>query len=346
MSRAAAAGEDLGPAEIQAHLDQLTKPPGSLGRLEQLAARLCLIQQTLSPAAGPRKIVLFAGDHGVVADGVSAWPADVTGLMIRNIATGGAASSALARASHTELAVIDVGSLSPPLQEPVDGYLCAKVREGTRSLAREAALTAGEWRAAWEVGSRQAAQAADDGFRVVAGGEMGIGNTTPASCLAVLLAGLTAGDAVGRGAGSGDRALERKREIVGRAARRARGSLEQDPEGALAAVGGLEIAALAGFYAEAAARRLTVVLDGFIATAAALASERLRPGTARSMIAAHRSDEPGHGACLEALGLEPMLEWRLRLGEGTGALLLMPLLDAAAAMVSGMRTFSDLGIEA
>ena len=333
--------------EIRAHLDNLTKPPGSLGRLERLAERLCQVQGTLEPAGGPRRLVLFAADHGVLSEGVSAWPAEVTALMIRNIVGGGAASSVLAAASDTGIEVVDVGSLSPAL-EPADDdvchYLCRKVRAGSRNLACEPALEVPEWRAAFEVGAERADAARDAGCRVVAAGEMGIGNTTPASCLAALLVGVPVEEAVGRGAGADDETLERKKQVVCRALERVRPGLESDAEAAIAAVGGLEIAAMAGFYATAASAGLTVVLDGFIATAAALAAERLGPGTAKALIAAHRSAEPAHGAMLDALGLEPTLEWDLRLGEGTGALLLMPMLDAAAAMVGRMATFDQLGI--
>lgn len=328
---------------VRRHLDSLTKPPGSLGRLENLAARLCLVQQTLAPRTQPRRAVLFAADHGVVAEGVTAWPAEVTGLMVRNIAGGGAASSVLARTTGTDLRLVDVGTL---LAEPAGAdYLCRKVRPGSRNLAREPALTADEFRAAVAVGREQAAEAAADGMAVVAAGEMGIGNTTPASCLTALLADVPPAAAVGRGAGADDGTLARKRAVVTAAVEAARPRLAADPERAVAAVAGLEIAAVTGFFQGAADAGLTVVLDGFVATAAALVAERLRPGTAGVMIAAHRSAEPGHAAALKALGLAPLLDgWDMRLGEGTGALLAMPLLDAAAAITSGMATFRSAGI--
>ncbi|MEM1180100.1 MAG: nicotinate-nucleotide--dimethylbenzimidazole phosphoribosyltransferase [Acidobacteriota bacterium] len=333
-------------AEIEAHLDHLTKPPGSLGRLERLAARLCHILGTLQPETRPRRLCLFAGDHGVAAAGVTEWPSEVTGLMIANIVGGGAASSALAASSKTELEVIDVGSLSEPLAE-VPGYLCRKVRSGTRDLTKDPALTIDEWRQAAGVGRERARSAADAGCRVVAAGEMGIGNTTPSACLAMLLADVPLEGAVGRGAGAGDETFARKQRIVRDAVERARRPLATradnvDLETAIAAVGGLEIAAMAGFFTEAHRLGLAVVLDGVIATAAALAAERLVPGVRASLIAAHRGVEPAHGAMLDVLELEPMLDWELRLGEGTGALLLMPLLDAAAAMVREMATFGDL----
>jgi nicotinate-nucleotide--dimethylbenzimidazole phosphoribosyltransferase len=331
--------------DIFRHLDSLTKPPRSLGRLEELAARLCLAQQSLRPETRPRRLVLFAGDHGVVAEGVSAWPAEVTTLMIQNIVTGGAASSVLARATNTELILVDVGAQSPPLT-PRPGYVVAKVRPGTRNLAREPALTPEEFDQAWEVGAAQARQAAADGMRVVAAGEMGIGNTTPASCLAVLLADVPPAQAVGRGAGANDATLDRKRDVVEAAVRRLRTIVTEERKTRIAAVSGLEIAAMAGFYAAAAKAGLTIVLDGFIATSAALVAQALAPGTPASLIAAHCSAEPGHAAMLAKLGLTPFLDtWQLRLGEGTGALLLMPLLDAAAAIVHDMATFDQAGIQ-
>lgn len=330
--------------QIQAHLDGLTKPPGSLGRLEDLAVRLCLVQRTLEPVTRPRKLVVFAADHGVVAEGVSAWPSEVTGLMVANIHGGGAASSVLARASDTALELVDAGTESPAMPE-APGYLCAKVRAGTRNLAREPAMSGEEWRQALDLGTDRARAAAAGGMRVVAAGEMGIGNTTSASCLAALLADLPAHDAVGRGAGSDDATVERKIRIVEAAVDAAFPLLESDPVAAMARVAGYEIVAMAGFFVTARELGLTVVLDGFIATAAALVAERLAPGTTGAMIAAHRSVEPGHGHLLRTLGLIPMLDWNLRLGEGTGALLLMPLLDAAAAMVREMATFEGAGIQ-
>jgi nicotinate-nucleotide--dimethylbenzimidazole phosphoribosyltransferase len=322
----------------------LTKPPGSLGRLEELAARLCGIQQSLRPRVRPRRLVLFAADHGVVAEGVSAWPSAVTGLMIRNIVAGGAASSVLAQVTETDLRLVDVGALSEPLPA-CPGYYAQKVRAGTRNLAQEPALTAAEFEQAWAVGSGHAGQAARDGMCVAAAGEMGIGNSTPASCLAVLLAGVPLEQAVGRGAGADDATLARKREVVAGATGRASAQLASDPRGALAAVAGLEIVAMAGFFAAAAQAGLTVVLDGFIATSAALIAEHLFPGTASALLAAHCSAEPAHAGTLQRLGLAPVLEgWQMRLGEGTGALLVMPLLDAAAAVSSGMATFREAGI--
>jgi nicotinate-nucleotide--dimethylbenzimidazole phosphoribosyltransferase len=261
--------------------------------------------------------------------------------MVRTIAVGRAASSVLAEASGTDLRLIDVGVDCPTW--PDGGvYRNRRVRAGSRNLAAEPALTADEFRAAVRVGEEQAAEAHAAGMTVVAAGEMGIGNTTPASCLTALLAGVPADDAVGPGAGADGPTVERKRRVVRAAVDRERPRLDADPEAVAAAVGGLEVAAMAGFFRQSTALGLTVVLDGFIATAAAIVAERLWPGTRTHLIAAHRSAEPGHIAALRHLGLTPFLDgWNLRLGEGTGALLLMPLLDAAAA-VCRMASLSDV----
>lgn len=325
-------------------LERLAKPPGSLGRLEDLAVRLCTIQGTLTPRTKPRRVVVFAADHGVVAEGVTAWPSVVTGVMIGSILRGGAACTALAASCDAEVTLVDVGSQSAP-RPPRPGYEVRKVGPGTGNLALGPAMSVAEFEQALAVGAEQARRARDDGVSVVAAGEMGIGNTTPASCLAVLLADVPLDQAVGRGAGADDAVLERKKHVVERATARARRRFERDPSGAIAEVAGFEIAAMAGFYQECRRLGLTVVLDGMIATAAALIGETLRPGTADGMIAAHLSAEPAHAPMLAKLGLVPLLsDWRLRLGEGTGAVLAFPLLDAAAAMISRMDTLDALEI--
>ncbi len=332
------------PATARRHLDRLAKPPESLGRLEELAARLCSIQGTLTPRTWPRRLVLFAADHGVVAEGVTIWPSAVTGVMIRSIRGRGAACTALAEATDTEVMLIDVGSLSDPLP-PGPGYQVRKVGRGTANLARGPAMTLDEFEQALAIGRGEAVRAREDGMVVVAGGELGIANTTSASCLAGLLADVPLDQAVGRGAGADDETLARKRRVVEQATTRACPQLASNLRGAIAEVAGFEIVALAGFFLAAHRLGLTIVLDGMIATAGALIAEALQPGTAGSMIAAHRSDEPAHLLMLHRLGLDPLLtDWRLRLGEGTGALLVIPLLDAAAAMVTRMDTLDALGI--
>lgn len=344
---------------VWAHLDALAKPPGSLGRLETLAARLAVIQQNLKPATRPRRIVLFAGDHGVVTSGVTAWPSSVTAAMMGMICAGRASSSALARAQDADLRLVDVGSLLRVENAPAF-FRDARIAPGTADLSQEPAMTAEQFDKAWQVGEEEAARARDEGFRVLMAGEMGIGNTTPAACLNMLLAGTDAATATGRGAGADDAMLMRKRAVVEAAVEHVRPLLhpgegqcpdalaerDSDPRRnttmAIAAVAGFEIVAMAGYFAQAARQRSTILLDGYVTTAAALIVERLCPGAASQMIAAHLSAEPGHRAALDALGLEPILEWDMRLGEGTGALTALPLLDSAAALLGEVALLSEL----
>lgn len=334
-------------ADIRAHLDALAKPRGSLGRLEDIAVRLALTQARLDPATRPRRVVLFAGDHGCVADGVSAWPSAVTGMMVATILAGRATSSALAAAHDCALRLVDVGMAGGRPLDPPAFFRDARVVDGTASLAHGPAMTPARFDAAWGVGADEAMRALaghpeQARARLLIAGEMGIGNTTPAACLTALLTGLDADAAVGRGAGAGDAVLAAKRRVVADAVMRARD--EPDHRAAIAGVCGYEIAAMAGFYAAGAAARATLLLDGYVATAAALVAEALAPGTARAMIAGHRSAEPGHTAALAHLGLDPVLDWGMRLGEGTGALVALPLLDAAAALLTGVARLDSIGV--
>ncbi|MEN2786601.1 nicotinate-nucleotide--dimethylbenzimidazole phosphoribosyltransferase [Sphingomonas qilianensis] len=328
---------------IRAHLDALAKPRGSLGRLEDIAVRLAQTQDRIDPRTTPRQIVLFAGDHGCVADGVSAWPAAVTGMMIGTILAGRATSNALAAANDCPLRLVDVGVAGARLSDAPAFFRDARVGDGTASLAEGAAMRVAQFDAAWKVGASEADRAIDAGAALLIAGEMGIGNTTPAACLTALLTGLDPAAAVGRGAGADDDVVALKTRIVRAAVARAMPQLEPDARGAIAAVCGYEIAAMAGFFAQGAARGATLLLDGYVATAAALIAERLAPGSARGMIAGHRSAEPGHAAALAALGLEPLLDWGMRLGEGSGALVALPLLDAAAALLNDVARLDAIG---
>ena len=327
-----------------ARLDSLAKPRGSLGHLEATAAGLCVTQATLRPETRPRTIVLFAADHGCVAAGVTAWPSAVTQLMIGTIAAGKAASSVLARETGTDIRLVDVGSLGPALAPAPDFYRSAPVRAGTCNLAVEPAMSVAEFDAAWAVGADEARRALAAGAKMLAAGDMGIGNTTPSACLAMLLAEVPLDQAVGPGAGSDAAVMARKREVVAAAVARARPQLAVSSKAAIAEIAGLEIAAMAGFYATAATAGVTVVLDGFVSGAAALIAGRLAPGSVNRMIAGHCSAEPGHRHVLAHLGLDPVLDWQMRLGEGTGALLAMPMLDAAAAVLRQMATLEELGV--
>jgi nicotinate-nucleotide--dimethylbenzimidazole phosphoribosyltransferase len=362
---------------VWAHLDGLAKPRRSLGRLEELAVRLATIQGSLRPVVRPRRLVLFAGDHGVVARGVSAWPSEVTGLMVGTMLMGRAASSALAAAQGCSVRLVDVGVASPRPTAAPSFFRDARIANGTRDLAIGAAMSSDEFDAAWQAGVEEAERALAEGNAVLIAGEMGIGNTTPAACLTSLLANVPANVAAGRGAGADDSTLKIKREIVASAvARVSRDAVESGTPGAAArsdegatlraaddaekadalttsaihrtsieALSGFEIAAMAGFYAAGARQGATLLLDGYVATSAALIAEHLSPGTARHMIAAHRSAEPGHSHALAHLGLEPLLDnWNMRLGEGTGALVALPLLDSAAALLRDVAALSDLGV--
>lgn len=321
------------PEGARQHLAGLAKPPNSLGRLEGIAERLCVVQNTLAPKTKPRRCVIFAADHGVVAAGVSAWPQAVTAAMVDTIRAGRAVSSAFARTFDVGLCVIDVGTVG-------GGLVCA----GSANLADGPALTTDEFRAAWAVGVDEATRCHADGMALVIAGEVGIGNTTAASVLTALLLDMPADRVVGRGAGADAATLARKLRVVRRKVGIESHTLTAEPEATLASCCGAEIAAMAGFFARSVALGLTVVLDGFVATAALLVTHRLCPGVAERVIAGHRSAEPGHALALTHLGLEPVLDgFGLCLGEGTGALLALPLLDAAAAVCSGVATLAEVG---
>jgi nicotinate-nucleotide--dimethylbenzimidazole phosphoribosyltransferase len=326
-------------AQVQARLDALAKPPGSLGKLERLALRLAVTQDRPDPRTRPRRLVVFAGDHGVVADGVGLWPSTVTAAMMRLMREGRSSASALGRAAGAEFLLVDAGSLAEGMA-PGPGFLDARVARGTASLAHGPAMDVAQFDAAWALGERVAAEAAADGVAVLALGEMGIGNTTAAAALGALLTGADTDAMVGPGAGASPETLARKRDVVAAAVARARGM--EDPRAAIAALCGYEIAALAGCIAGGRRHRVTIVLDGLIVGAAALVAERLAPGAMEGAIAAHVGAEPGHGCMLEALGLEPFLDWGLRLGEGSGAALLLPLLDAAAALLTEVATLDEV----
>ncbi|MDB5380149.1 MAG: cobT, partial [Rubritepida sp.] len=272
------------------------------------------------------------------AEGVGLWPDAVTTAMMRLMLEGRAGSAALARGAGADMVLVDAGSKSEGLSGTA--YRDWRVARGTANLARGPAMTLAEFDAALALGARAAAEAAEAGIRVLALGEMGIGNTTSAACLAALLAHAPTDLVVGTGAGATSQTLARKREVVAEAVARARAIA--DPRAAIAAVAGFEIVAIAGCIAEAARHGITVVLDGFIVGAGALVAQALDPRALRGCIAAHRSAEPGHALVLERLGLEPFLEWELRLGEGTGALLLLPMLDAAAALLRDVATLAEV----
>lgn len=338
-TRIAAPDPALG-ARVQRMIDAKTKPPGSLGRIEALALQMALAQGTEAPSADPARLFIFAGDHGIVAEGVSAWPQEVTAQMVLNFLAGGAASTVFARANGVAVTVADAGVAAPLPDAP--GLVRAGIRRGTRNAAVEDALTPDEVARALAFGAGLAAEAVAAGARVVALGEMGIGNTSAATLLAHAVAGIELGVLTGPGAGLDAAGVDRKLGVLARAAARRPGPLA--PVDALAAFGGLEIAAMAGALVGAASRGAVVLVDGFIATSAALVALAARPEAKPFCVFAHRSKEPGHRRMLDWLEAQPLIDLDLRLGEGTGALLALPLLRSACAMLNEMATFESAGV--
>ena len=329
-------------AQVQRLLDAKTKPRRSLGRLEDLACRVAAIRGTTAPGPLAKAIVVMAADHGVAAEGVSAYPQDVTRQMLRNFARGGAAINVLARQAGARLVVVDLGVAAALPDEPE--IRSHRIAAGTRPFTREPAMTRVQAIAALEAGIAIAGELAGDGIGLLGLGEMGIGNTTSASALAAVLTGAPVDDVTGRGTGIGDAAIAHKCDVI----RRAIEVNRPDPGDALdvlAKLGGFEIAGLVGAMLGGAAAGVPVVVDGFIASAAALVATRLAPAVAGSLVCAHRSAEIGHRRVLAALGHEPLLDLELRLGEATGAALAMPLIDAALAILRDMATFAAAGVD-
>jgi nicotinate-nucleotide--dimethylbenzimidazole phosphoribosyltransferase len=324
----------------QALLDEKTKPPGSLGRLEELAVRLATARGEEVPSPPVKALVVMAADHGVAAEGVSAYPPEVTAQMVANFARGGAAINVLARAAGADVVVVDMG-----VRRPVDapGVLDRRVGPGTASFTAGPAMSRAQAVAAIDAGIELARDLGRRGVTLLGAGEMGIGNTTSAAAVAACLLGATPEDLVGRGTGVDDGGLARKREAVRRAVA-LHGAPGLDPVDALARVGGFEIAGMAGLVLGAAERRIPLLVDGFISSAAALAAVRIAPAAAGSIVLSHRSAEPGHRLVCEALGQRPLLELDLRLGEGTGAALAMQLADAAIRILREMATFAGAGV--
>ncbi len=320
--------------------DQLTKPQGSLGVLEELSVQLAGIQGRPLPIIKKKTIIVMAGDHGVCAEGVSAFPQEVTPQMVANFAHGGAGINVLARHSGCEVRVVDVG-VAAPIEVP--GVIGKKVRPGTANIAAGPAMSQEEAVAAIETGIEVARAELADGASLLGTGDMGIGNTTPSSAILTVFSAAGPEVAIGRGTGIGDEALAKKTEVIKRAIEVNR----PDPADALdvlAKVGGLEIGGLAGVILAAAAGRVPVVIDGFISGAAAMIAAGLCPECKNFMIASHVSVEPGHRLMLEKLGLKPMLFMDMRLGEGTGAALAASLVEAAARVLSEMATFAEAGV--
>jgi len=334
------AGDAAMRAAALRRLDILTKPLGALGRLEALAAQLCAIQRTIEPRIANPFVLVFAGDHGAADRGVSAYPRAVTAQMVANFLTGGAAISVLSRLHGLQLRVIDAGVDAELPAHPQ--LLDAKVRRGTRDYVVGPALTADEVNAALMRGCEIARRTAADGSNTLVLGEMGIGNTASAALLMHALTGRPLADCVGRGTGLDDAGVTRKLAVLTGARRRA--SLTPDPLEQLRQFGGCEIAMLTGAAIGAAAAHCTVVIDGFTVSVAAALAMQLAPSVRDYCIFAHRSAERAHGALLEFLGVEPLLDLGMRLGEGTGGALAVPLLRSAAAFFCEMSTFESAGV--
>lgn len=322
--------------------DQLTKPTGSLGRLEDLSIRLAAIRGGAPGSLDRRAVLVFAADHGVVAEGVSAYPAEVSAQMVLNFLRGGAAVNAIAASIGARVIVTDAGIAGDVLWH--DGGLRRfGVLAGTRNMTREAAMTRLEARAALEGGAEVMEAVVAEGIDLVAVGDMGIGNTTSATALVSVFCAAPPAQLVGRGTGIDDAGLRRKTAAIERAIQLHR-PRPDDPLGVLAAVGGLEIAGIAGAILASAVARIPVVVDGLIATAGGLVAAALAPAVTGYMFAGHRSQEPAHEVAMAHLGLRPILDLEMRLGEGTGALLAMPILAAAAAVLEGMATFEEAAV--
>ncbi|GAA4862972.1 nicotinate-nucleotide--dimethylbenzimidazole phosphoribosyltransferase [Saccharopolyspora rosea] len=318
----------------------LTKPAGSLGRLEEIGVWVAARQGTCPPRPFDRaRVVVFAGDHGIAQHGVSAYPSEVTGQMVRNFLDGGAAVNVLAANAGATVRVVDV---AVDADTPA-AVSARKIRRSSGSIDREDALTAEQARAALNVGRAVADEEIDSGADLLIAGDMGIGNTTPAAVLIAALTGTEPVAVVGRGTGIDDRAWMRKTAAIRDALRRARKVLD-DPVALLRTSAGADIAALSGFLAQAAVRRTPVILDGVVVGAAALVAEELAPGARQWWLAGHRSAEPGGRLVLDHLDLQPIVDLQLRLGEGSGALTALPLVTAAVRVLGEMATFAEAGV--
>jgi nicotinate-nucleotide--dimethylbenzimidazole phosphoribosyltransferase len=335
--------DPVAAADASAHHLRLTKPAGSLGLLETVGVRLAGIAgASPPPVPSPATVAVFAADHGVLAEGVTPWPQDVTAQMVANFCSGGAAINVLARHASARVLVVDVGVATT--LDPAPGLLLRKVRAGTANLAIEPAMSLAEARRALDVGAEVAAMAVTDGARCLVTGEMGIGNTTASAALIAACTARSAQEVTGRGTGIDDATLARKTTVVDQALLRLKAEGDTDPIATMASIGGLEIAALAGFIIGGAAARVPVIVDGVIALAGLLTATQLAPESLSYCFAGHRSTEPGASIALEHLGMEPLLDLGMRLGEGSGACLALSVVEAAAKIVREMATFDAAGV--
>lgn len=327
--------------QARAHQLQLTKPPGSLGRLEEIAVRLAAMQQTQDIKLDKVHIVVFAADHGVAAEGVSAFPQAVTTEMVKNFARGGAAISVMARELGATLEVIDVGTVIPPGQ--LDGVIDHRVAAGTANMATQAAMDEAQLAQALQAGQDAVIRGIKQGMELFIGGDMGIANTTAATAIACALLKQAAVSLTGPGTGLDEAGVKHKAAVIQGVLLKHANSLNS-PQDILRHVGGFEIAALCGAYLTCAQQGVPFVVDGFIASSAALLAVNIQPDIKQWLFMAHRSAEPGHAQMVEAIGIEPLLDLGMRLGEGSGAAIAVPLLRMAVATHTRMATFAQAGV--
>ena len=328
--------------QAQARQNSLTKPPGSLGRLEEISIQLAGMKADPTPKVSQKALIVMAADHGVALEGVSAFPVEVTKQMVLNFLHGGAAINVLARQAGAATHIVDIGVASD-FDPSLPGLWRRKIAHGTRNMAKEPAMTRVQAEQALACGMEVLAEIAEKGLDVIATGDMGIGNTTSSAAIVAVMAGLPVDKVTGRGTGLDDAGLLRKIQVIQQAI-----AVNQpdpnDPMDVLCKVGGLEIAGLAGVMIAAAARRIPVAVDGFISTAAAMIGVGLVPDVRHYLFGAHRSVEIGHQVMHKHLGLTPLLNLNLRLGEGTGAVLAFHLLEAACRLLREMATFDEAGV--
>ena len=326
--------------QAQQRLDSLTKPPGSLGRLEELAVQLAGISGGTFPVNSQKKVVVMAADHGVTDEGISAFPKEVTAQMVANFINSGAAINVLAKLAGADVRVVDIGVASPL---SLDGVTNAKVRPGTGNFARELAMSRDEVEKALQVGVSVAREEVNAGVKILATGEMGIGNTTASSAVMAALTGYAPAAVVGPGTGLEEKELKKKVSVVEKALAFHQPN-PKDPIDVLSKVGGLEIAGLAGLVIGAASLRCPVIVDGFISTVSALVAVKMNSRVLNFLIPSHLSQEPGHKLLLEYMELKPYLHMNMRLGEGTGAVLAMNLVEASSRIIHEMATFGEAGV--
>lgn len=329
--------------EAQSRLDSLTKPQGSLGRLEEFAKQLVAITEIQMPDLDKKVVFTFAGDHGVADEGVSAFPKEVTPQMVMNFINGGAGINVLARHAGAEVVVVDIGVDYDFSGLKREGFVSAKVLSGTRNMRKGPAMTREEAEKCIQVGIRLADEYAKKGYKIFGTGEMGIANTTPSSAITAVLTGKSVEDITGRGTGINDEAWKNKVQVI-KDSIAANKPDQNDPVDVLSKIGGAEIAGIAGLIIGAAANKVPVVIDGFISTAGALIAYLIEPKTKDYMFAAHMSQEVGHKSILEKIGLRPILDLDMRLGEGTGAALAMLIIEAGLKIYKEMATFAEAAV--